>query len=180
VKIKTNITMTRSLKIKAAILLAVAVMFSFVAHAQDKKPIASPRDSVSGKIHGASININYGSPSVKGRKIWGGLEPYGQVWRAGANEATRFTTSKAIKVEGKELPAGTYGFFVIPTESKWTVIFNSIPNQWGAFKYDSSKDVLRVEVTPKTVDLHERLIYTIDQNSVHLIWEKIDLPIVIK
>src|ERR1700754_2442923 len=89
------IIMKTTLKLKAALLLIMAFVFTSAAHAQgDKKPIASPRDSVSGKINGAEITINYGSPSVKGRKIWGELVPYKQVWRTGANEATRFTTSK--------------------------------------------------------------------------------------
>jgi hypothetical protein len=181
VKTKTTIFMKTSFKIKAAVLFAVAVMFSCMAYAQDaKKPVASPRDSVSGTVHGASININYGSPSVRGRKIWGALVPYGQVWRVGANEATRFTTSKDIKVEGKKLPAGTYGLFAIPTDGKWTIIFNSVPNQWGAFKYDSSKDVLRVDVTPVKADMHERLVYTIDGNGFSLIWEQLAIPVRIK
>jgi len=148
--------------------------------AKAKKPLASPRDSVSGVVNGDSVTINYGSPSVKGRVIWGKLEPYGAVWRAGANEATTFTTTKDIMVEGKKLPKGKYGFFVIPTTAKWTVIFNSVPNQWGAFKYDSTKDVLRVKVMPQPHPLTERLVYTIDPAGFSLTWEKITLPLMIK
>src|SRR5438067_13264250 len=119
--------MKKSFQLKAAFLFAFALLVSTFAFAQDAKPIASPRDSVSGKAAGSTITINYGSPSVKGRKIWGGLEAYGKVWRAGANEATTFTTTKDIKVEGKPLAAGTYGFFLIPNENgTWTVIFNKV------------------------------------------------------
>src|ERR1700749_3615747 len=109
--------MKTTLRLKAGLLLIMAFVFTSAVHAQDKKPLASPRDSVSGKINGAEITINYGSPSVRGRKIWGGLEKYNVVWRAGANEATTFTTDKDIWVEAKKLPAGEYGFFVIPAEN---------------------------------------------------------------
>jgi len=145
-----------------------------------KKPLASPRDSVSGTVGASTITINYGSPSVKGRKIWGGLVPYDTVWRTGANEATTFTTSKDIMVEGKKLAAGTYGFFAIPKPNSWIVIFNSVPKQWGAFKYDAKKDVLRVTVKPDTAAMHERLVYTIDGKGFNLTWEKLTVPVSIK
>ena len=94
------------------------------------------------------ITIDYSSPSVKGRNVFGGLEPYGQVWRAGANEATIFTTSKDIEVEGKKLPAGKYSLFMTPGEKEWTVYFNSQTGQWGEGKdgkanMDPSKTVVR-------------------------------------
>jgi len=177
--------MKQSFQLKAAMVFVIALLFSGLTYAQDtmkpeKKTLLSPRDSVSGVVDGASININYGSPSVRGRVIWGSLEHYDTVWRAGANEATRFTTNKAIIVEGQALPAGTYGFFVIPGRTTWTVIFNSVPNQWGAFKYDSSKDVLRVTVKPISVDMHERLVYTISDKGFALIWDKIMIPVQVK
>lgn len=173
--------MKTTLKLKAALLLIMAFVFTTAANAQtDKKPIASPRDSVSGTIDGATITINYGSPSVKGRKIWGDLVPYNKVWRTGANEATTFTTDKDIWVEGKKLPAGKYGFFAIPTEKTWTLIFNSVPNQWGAFKYDDSKDVLRVVVKAKPNTMHERLLYSIGSNSFSLAWEDLKVTAKVK
>jgi len=175
--------MNRSFKLKAVLFFAIACMFSVLtSKAQDaKKPPLSPRDSVSGKVNGATISINYGSPSVRGRVIWGKLEPFDTVYRAGANEATRFTTDKPIKVQGKLIPAGTYGFFVIPTEKgAWTVIFNSVAYQWGAFKYDKSKDVLRVKVTPVAVPLHERMIYTVTDKGFSMIWDKLELPVKVK
>lgn len=173
--------MKTTLKLKAALLLIMAFVFTTAANAQtDKKPIASPRDSVSGTIDGATITINYGSPSVRGRKIWGDLVPYNKVWRTGANEATTFTTDKDIWVEGKKLPAGKYGFFAIPTEKTWTLIFNSVPNQWGAFKYDDSKDVLRVVVKAKPNTMHERLLYSIGSNSFSLAWEDLKVTAKVK
>src|SRR5687767_4572105 len=96
----------------------------------------SPAATATGKIGAANVSVNYSSPSVKGRTIWGDLVPYGKVWRAGANEATVFQTDRDITIEGKKLPAGKYSFFTIPTENEWTLIFNKQPEQWGAYKYD--------------------------------------------
>jgi len=169
-------------KLKFLLLVFMVCTISSVAWGQMEKPpkkLASPRDSVSKTIAGADIDINYGSPSVRKRKIWGGLVPYGQVWRTGANEATRFTTSKDIVVEGKTLAAGTYGFFAIPTETQWTIIFNSIPNQWGAFKYDSTKDVLRVMVTPKKAGKNNHLHYKINSKGFELVWAKLAVPVTV-
>ena len=160
--------------------LALVCLFclSILSVAQ-KKP-ASPRDSVSGKIGKATISINYGSPSVKARKIWGELVPYGQVWRAGANEATTFTSDRAISISGKTLAAGKYGFFVIPNENEWIIIFNKVANQWGAYEYKEKDDVLRVKASPKKSDaMQERLVYKINKNSISIIWENIEVPIVI-
>ncbi|PAW93264.1 hypothetical protein CKK33_07030 [Mucilaginibacter sp. MD40] len=164
---------------RAATLCVVAMLFSAFAFAQDK-PVASPRDSVSAKVNGATITINYGSPSVKGRSIYGALVPYGQVWRAGANEATVFTTDKDIMVEGKKLPAGTYGLFTIPTATTWTIIFNKVAKQWGAYKYDEAQDALRVMVKPVKAPMSERLVYKIYGKGFSLNWDKLSVPVRIK
>lgn len=145
------------------------------------EPKPSPAATASGKLGAADVTVNYSSPGVKGRKIFGGLEPYGKVWRAGANEATTVEFSKGVKVEGKPLPAGKYGFFVIPAEGPWTVIFNKVPNQWGAFKYDEKQDALRVMVTPrKTAAVTERLAYEVTPKGLVLRWENVELPASIK
>jgi hypothetical protein len=174
--------MKRSFQLKALAFFACALLVSSMALGQqlgkDGKPIPSPRDSVSGTIAGANIKIWYGSPSVKGRVIFGTKEPWDKVYRAGANEATTFTTDKDIKVEGQVLPAGKYAFFVIPTENgKWTVIFNKTANQWGAFKYDQSKDQLRVTVTVKPIALQERLVYKINSKGFSMDWDKTSVPV---
>ena len=173
--------MKNLLQLKALSFFVCAFLISSVAMAQKAtKPLASPRDSVSGKVAGANIKIWYGSPSLKGRKIFGGLEPYGKVYRAGANEATTFTTDKNIMVEGKPLSEGTYSFFVIPVEKgQWTVIFNKTAKQWGAFKYDESKDALRVKVTPKEIPTQERLVYKITKNGFSMDWDKTSVPVTI-
>lgn len=149
---------------------------------QTAKPRVSPARSVSGVIKEAHITIAYSSPSVKGREIWGSLVPYDSVWRAGANEATTFETDKAIRIAGQSLPAGKYGFFVIPRKAgPWTVIFNTVPNQWGAFHYDGTKDQLRVDVLPRhSTDSMEALEYKIGRKGFTLVWEKMILLVPVK
>jgi len=164
-----------------------AFLVSSVAIAQNTaKPIPSPRDSVSGTIAGSTIKINFGSPGVKGRKIFGGLEPYGKIWRAGANQMTTFETSKDIRVEGKTLPAGKYSLFATPGETDWTIIFNSVNNVWGikmdgSANDDPAKDVLVVKVKSKpTKALVERLTYKINEKGFSLIWENTEVPVKVK
>lgn len=143
--------MRRTFQIKAAFLFAFALLMATVTFGQAKKP-ASPHDSTTAVVAGSTIKIKYGSPYVKGRKVLGELVPFDKVWRAGADSATSITTSKAIKVEGKALPAGRYAFFVIPSQSgEWTLIFDKNPKQWGAYTYKESNDQLRVKVKGKTV-----------------------------
>ncbi|PSL44302.1 Protein of unknown function (DUF2911) [Chitinophaga niastensis] len=156
-------------------LLFTVIIASATAFARQAKPRVSPAESISGKSKHANITINYSSPSVKDRKIWGALVSYDKVWRAGANEATTFETDKDIKVQGKLLPAGKYSFFLIPKEGMaWTAIFNKEPKQWGAFKYNESMDQLRVDVQPKTLkDIQEKLVYNITSKGFSLEWEKV-------
>lgn len=165
---------------KVAIVFVMALGVN-LSNAQDKKP-ASPPAEAKGTISGSEITIKYNSPSVKGRKIWGDLVPVDKVWRAGANDATTFETSKAIKIEGKELPAGKYAFFVIPhKDGKATLIFNTEAKQWGAYKYDEKKDALRVTVATKaTKALVENLIYKVNKNNVVLAWEYVEIPFSVK
>jgi hypothetical protein len=152
----------------------------------DKSKRASPPDSTTAKIGKATITINYSSPSVKGRKIWGDLVPYDKVWRAGANEATIFQTDQPIKVEGKELPAGKYSLFALPGENEWQFIFNSQTGQWGIKRSgeanrDAANDVLTVTVKPKaSAGMNERLLYTATKDGFVLYWENLQVPVNIK
>ena len=168
--------MKKSFQLKAAFLFAFALLVSAVTFAQDKP--ASPRDSVSGTAAGSTITINYGSPSVKGRKIWGELVPYGKPWRAGANKATILTTDKDLTVEGHKLPAGKYSVFITPAEDgEWGVIFNSETGQWGIKRtgeanFDPTKNVIEIKVKPKMVNsLTERLTYNITGSGIEMHWE---------
>lgn len=140
-------------------------------------PRTSPRASVMQAVSGAEIEIAYGRPAVKGRTVWGELVPNGRVWPAGANEATTFTVNREVAIEGRTLTAGTYTFFVIPDEAEWTVIFNRVPRQWGAFDYNPAFDALRFNVKPAAAPHEEYLRYTIQPDGstaavVTLAWEK--------
>jgi hypothetical protein len=148
----------------------VFTLFAVVgANAQEK---ASPARKAEGTAAGSKITINYSSPAVKGRTIWGELVPLGQVWRAGADDATTFTTSKDITVQGQKLPAGTYSFFIIPGEYESTFIFNKVAKQWGAYNYDAKQDILRVKVpSQQTSSLEERLVYEVKPDSFEIRWE---------
>ncbi|WP_316769642.1 DUF2911 domain-containing protein [Pedobacter frigiditerrae] len=172
--------MMRTIKSIATLLFVATISVS--AFAQEKKAPASPAATATGKIGDATITINYSSPAVKGRTIWGGLEKYDVVWRAGANDATTFETDKDIKVEGKTLPAGKYSFFLIPKESgTWTAIFNKEPKQWGAYKYEAAKDQLRVDVKVKALkETQERLVYKIEKKGFALEWDKVSVPVAVK
>jgi hypothetical protein len=163
-------------------ILAVSVLFAQA----DKSKRPSPPETASGTVAGSTITINYSSPAVKGRKIWGGLVPYDQVWRTGANEATIFETSKDIQVEGKELKAGKYSLYSIPGENQWTFIFNSKTGQWGikndgSTTEDPAEDVLRVTVKPeKSSSFNERMKFVVNENGFVLDWENLEVPVSIK
>lgn len=144
-----------------------------------KSDIPSPRKVMKGQIGNTMISVNYGSPSVKGRNLWGGLVPYDQVWRAGANEATTIEISTDVTLGEKTLPKGEYGFFVYPKEDgAWEIIFNEVADQWGAYDYDQSKDVIRVMATPTMVEeSSETMDFMIEGNNLVLRWGKLKLPI---
>jgi hypothetical protein len=178
---------TKNFPAKAFMLVIIGLMLSGSLHAQDdKSKRPSPPATATGKIGEATITIDYSSPSVKGRKIFGGLVPYGKVWRAGANEATMFQTDKDIMVEGKKLPAGKYSFFATPGENEWTIFFNSEAGQWGdkeggAANMDPAKTVLSVPVkVKKSTDLSEKLQYSVMNNGIDLRWENSDVFINVK
>ena len=154
-------------------LIVACFVLSFKGIAQKQRQ--SPHDTVTAKISGANLRVTFGSPAVKGRTIWGDLVPYDKAWRAGADEATLFTTDKEIKIEGKKLAAGTYSLFVIPTKDKWTYIFNSQTGQWGikmggAANYDEAKNVLTVTADVKKVPMEEHLKYVFKGNMFGLNW----------
>lgn len=171
---------------KSFMLSLLAMLMSVSLFAQDKPQRQSPAATAEGTIHGAAITIKYSSPAVKGRKIWGDLVPFDKVWRAGANEATIFETSKAIKVEGKTLPAGKYSLYLTPGENEWKVIFNSQTGQWGINRDgsttdDATKDVLVVTVKPKkSVTMEERLVYRITKTGFEMAWDNLVVPVTIK
>lgn len=158
-------------KIVTLVLAVTALLTMNFVQAQGTRP--SPAAEVKQTISsGATISINYSQPSVKGRTIGQDLEPMeGKVWRTGANEATVFETDKNLKIGGKELPAGKYGFFTISGADSWTIIFNKTWKQWGAFNYKEEDDVLRISVKPQKADpFAEKMTFTIDASGWVTLW----------
>jgi tetratricopeptide (TPR) repeat protein len=144
-----------------------------------------PRDSqharVMQRVGITDITINYHRPLVKGRKVWGGIVPYGQVWRAGANENTTIEFTDPVSIEGKPLAKGIYGLHMIPGENEWTIIFSKNSSAWGSFTYNQAEDALRVTVKPQPAEMKEALAYEIDGVTsdsavVELRWEKLAVP----
>lgn len=146
---------------KAPLLLLFVCALAVGAMAQqDKSKRPSPPAELHATLGDLKVDINYSSPAVKGRTIWGELVPFGQVWRTGANEATTFEVNKDVLVNGQKLAAGKYGFFTIPSEEEWVIIFNKEPNQWGAYNYDEKLDVLRVSAKAGSApEFNERLSF---------------------
>ncbi len=172
---------------KVFVLMMMSLALSTGLRAQDdKSKRPSPPAMATGKIGGATLSVDYSSPSVKGRKIFGGILPYDKLWRAGANEATIFTTDKDIKVEGTTLPAGKYSFFATPGKKKWTIFFNSETGQWGdkkggAANMDSTKIVLTFAVKVKKLkDIQEKMQYDVTDKGLELRWEYSDVFIKIE
>jgi len=169
----------RSIGVLLIVLFASTALF---AQPAVRLPDVSPSATVGQTIGITDMSITYHRPAVNNRRIWNGLVRYGVVWRAGANENTTVSFSTPVKVEGQALPAGTYGLYMIPGPSQWTVIFSKFAGDWGAYNYDPAEDALRVNVTPQTTgDSVERLAYTFDDITndstvASLRWEKLRVP----
>lgn len=163
-------------QLKTAIVLFAALLATNI-QAQEKPK--SPAETATGKIGNATVTINYGAPSVRDREIWGKLVPYGEVWRAGANEATTFETNQDLTIEGQKLPAGKYSFFIIPEkDNSATVIFNKTSKQWGAYDYKQSDDQLRVKVKGVSENAKtEKLTYKVNAKGFSLTWDKLTIPV---
>jgi Tfp pilus assembly protein PilF len=148
-------------------------------------PEVSPEATVSQVVGLTELAVSYHRPATNGRAVWGALVPYGQVWRAGANENTTVSFSTPVTINGTALAAGTYGFHMIPADGDWTVIFSREAGAWGSFSYDQKEDAARVTVKPETASHQERLGYSFDEltaDSVVLAmrWEKLRVPLTIK
>jgi len=199
------ITLRRFYASFAALLLVLLV--APFALAQVRVPRPSQKASVMQTIGVTDVTITYSRPGVKGRTIWGDplpeqastkgeatlddqtirpkgapIVPWGHAWRTGANEATQFVVTDDVLINGQKLPAGSYSLHTIPTKDEWTIIFNSVANQWGSFSYDPAKDTLRVKAKPQWVgENKEWLEFWIDpvnENSaeVNIRWEKVRVP----
>jgi len=166
---------------KSLIVALALVIVTTGAFAQVRTPRPSPNATLTQTVGLTDITIKYSRPGVKGRAIWGGLVPYDQVWRTGANEATTITFSDDVTINGQKLAKGTYAFFTVPSKDQWSLVFNKQGEQWGAFNYDQSQDALRFNVKPETADFREWMGFeipemTTDTAKIVLRWEKVAVP----
>ncbi len=159
---------------------AAAVLATLVVSAPEssaQRAPASPRDTAKATVSGAELLVDYGRPSKRGRDIFGGLVPWGAVWRAGANEATHFTTSKPLQFGATNVPAGTYTLYAYPDQGgRWLLIINKQTTQWGTV-YDAKQDLARipltVEQTPAVVEQMEITITsTASGGELALVWDR--------
>lgn len=159
-----------SLMKNGALLFSLCIVVSLAATGQEK-PL-SPKETVSSVVGGVGIEIVYCRPSARGRKMVGGKDPYGQVWRTGANEATTIEFDEAVRIEGKRLPAGKYSLFTIPGKEEWVIIFNNVYDQWGHYNYNAAEDALRVTVKARhRDDFVETFTIKPEKDRIALIWE---------
>jgi hypothetical protein len=188
--------------------IAFILCFASIASAQLRLPRPSPKATATQTIGVTDITIVYSRPATKGRKIWGDwptpvageatlddqdtrpagapIVPYGHIWRAGANEATKFTVTDDVLVNGQPLPAGTYSLHTIPGKDEWTIIFNTVADQLGSFDYDAKKDALRVKTKPELSEQPQEFldisIVPIKDNAAvaRIKWEKVSVPFTIE
>lgn len=146
-------------------------------------PEASSTQTIIQDFGLGKVTVTYSRPNVKGRKIFGGINPYGQVWRTGANAATTITFTENVIFEGNKVPAGIYALFSIPEETDWTIILNKTAKQWGAYGYKQEDDVLRVKVKSRPVD-EKRETFTMQfansttkSTELYLVWDHTAVPI---
>lgn len=173
---------------RKAFAIAFALIVPVLCNAQIpglNTPDVSPAASATQVVGLTEMTVKWNRPAINGRKVWGGLVPYDQVWRAGANENTTVSFSTPVTVNGTALAAGTYGLHIIPTTGNWTVIFSRESGAWGSFSYDQNEDAARVSVRPQSADFQERLGFSFDdptRDSVVLAmrWEKVRLPVEIR
>lgn len=166
----------------AAMLLVVVTTSNAVAQ---ELPQPSPKAKVEQRIGLTDVTVEYSRPSVKGRTIWGELVPFDVIWRTGANFNTLVTFTDDVKIDGKELKAGTYSFFAIPTEGDWTVIFNTVIDGWGEGKYDKANDALTLTTTPAKGIAKESLGFSFEKltgtsGSLVLAWDIISIDLKIE
>ena len=172
--------------VRPALAAGLAALVTTAALAQTAEtPAPSPKAKVEQRVGLTDFSVEYSSPGVKARKIWGGLVPLNELWRTGANAATKLTASREFTFGDKVVPAGTYSLLTIPGASSWTVILNKKLDLGGTTGYDQKDDVARVEVAPATAGLRERLAFlfsdtTDDGTRLDLEWEALRVSVPIK
>jgi hypothetical protein len=178
---QANTSMKLNFSLPTVLILTLCAVARVQSQSVLELPYASQAAQVKQRVGVTDITITYHRPVVNGRKIWGGVVPMGQVWRAGANENTTIEFSTPVAIESKPLPAGTYGLHMIPNADTWTVIFSKMAVAWGSYTYNQGEDALRVEVKPRPIELEEALEYEFedlkpDAVTVTMKWEKLAVP----
>jgi hypothetical protein len=176
---------TRSvLTVVSGLVLATGL---FAQAPQIEFPAPSPAATFKQRVGITDISVEYSRPSMRGRKIFGSLVPYGEVWRTGANSATKITFSTDVKFGGADVAAGTYALFSIPGESEWTVILNNVTGQWGSYAYNAANDVTRVTVKPaavpnavETFSIGVSGLSAEGSATLYLMWENVRVPVKIE
>jgi hypothetical protein len=166
---------------RKTVLFALTALVATSALAQVRAPRPSPKAQLMQTIGTTDVTINWSRPGVKGRAIWGALVPYGQVWRTGANEATVITFSDDVTINGQKLAKGSYSLHTIPGQNEWTIIFNTVADQWGSYSYDQAKDALRVTAKPTRAEHREWLTFEVptltnDTGDVVIRWADLAVP----
>lgn len=171
----------------SATMLSLLVVMTFNLYAQANLPIpdASPSASVTQTIGITDVTVTYHRPGAKGRTIWGGIVPYDQVWRAGANENTTIRFSGPVRFAGADLAAGTYGLHMVPTKSEFTIILSKNATSWGSYFYSKTEDALRVQVKPRKASPQEWLCYRFEDlkassATLSLSWGELEIPMLIE
>jgi hypothetical protein len=171
---------------RSVLAFSLVAVFAQRASAQSLElPVPSPKARADQRVGLTDLSIEWSSPGVKGRTIWGGLVPYDQVWRTGANAATKLTASKELTIGGKKLAAGSYALYTIPGKQSWTVILSTSVDAWGSNGYDAKNDVVRMTVKPEAIPHRERLAFIFSNATdydvrLDLEWEKVRIPIKIQ
>lgn len=208
-KVKGEIGMYRFTRVSAILVAVVSFVLIGVdgVSGQLRLPRPSSNGSVMQTIGVTDVTIKYSRPGVKGRKIWGDavadakgeatldnqntrpagapIVPFGHIWRTGANEATQFTVTDDVLINGQPLAAGSYSLHTIPGKDEWTIVFNDTENQWGSFNYDQTKDKLRVKAKPQAAEHQEWLAFEIEPTAdnaaqVNIRWEKVSVPFTVE
>jgi hypothetical protein len=167
---------------RKTVITFLALTLTTSAFAQQlRTPRPSPSATLMQTIGLTDMTIKYSRPGVKGRAVWGTLVPFDKVWRTGANEATTISFSDDVTINGQNLPKGMYSLHTIPGANQWTIIFNSVADQWGSYSYEEAKDVLRVNATPQKGEFREWLTFdvpqlTTDTATVMIRWENVAVP----
>lgn len=166
---------------KTSFAAVLALVLAAPALAQPVPPRPSPGAKVEQTVGLSKITVSYSRPGAKGRQIFGGLVPWGEVWRTGANEATLFEISHDAMIDGQKLAAGKYAFFTIPKQDSWTLVFNKQAEQWGAYNYQKDQDALRLEAKPRAIPHEERFeirFAEVDEKAarIELRWAEVMVP----